>query len=145
MNKLNQYVVVASNSTAKIYYSSPLKHKFVLVKVLENPTGKMHKRELFDDKPSMQGNASGRHMLGMHGDPRERSMKNFATEIGHTLEHEIIKHPTENVLFVASPRFLGILRKKLKKHCVQMKKSWHAKDLVKVSDKLLYEYLSAAT
>jgi protein required for attachment to host cells len=115
LSRQKRWYLVANRAEARIYQDSP-KHPFEFVMKLDNPDGRLTETELDSDRPG-RGFASASHRKGIisHGLDKtairhESTAKRFASEIARILESGAHDDRFQDLVLVAEPRFLGLLR-----------------------------------
>lgn len=109
------WIVVANHSRARFFTvespSSPLTELYALTHV----EGRLHDHELTSDLPGKIKNAGGigGHAFEQPSDPKQHESERFAQAVAHYLESARIEHKFEQLLLVAEPSFLGVLRQYL--------------------------------
>ncbi len=106
------WIVVADNVRARIFTaeapSSPLEE----IEDLTHTEGRLHDREMTSDFPGKIKNpgGAGGHAFEQPTDPKKHEASNFAHRIGHYLEEAHNEKKFEQLLIIAEPSFLGLLR-----------------------------------
>jgi protein required for attachment to host cells len=107
------WYVLANRTGAVIYRDSPERH-FQFVERLTNLTGKIQEMELDSDRPGRAfSSAPGgqvRHSLDRRNNRHEASARRFASQIGNVLEAAYREERFNELVLVAEPHFLGLLR-----------------------------------
>ncbi len=113
--------VVAANQNEVHFYdiakaAEPLK----AVGRLEDPTARMHDRDLKSDRPSMvfdhappstgRRGGVGHHGTGGERSPRKHAAEAFAARVAQELEQARRAHQFSRLVIMAGPPFLGMLR-----------------------------------
>ena len=82
---------------------------------LENPDGRLKDGDIDADRPgrSFDSGGEGRHAMSREEAPHERVAADFAREIGATLAKARGEGRLAELVLVAEPRFLGLLRRAL--------------------------------
>lgn len=110
------WYLVASRIGAAIYEGLP-GHHFRFVTRMENPKGKLMDTELTSDRSGRSFSSSQgsqiRHGLGRERSPHERAAAHFAGVIGKSLEQAIREERFSDLVILAEPHFLGLIRKEL--------------------------------
>lgn len=111
------WIVVAESSRAKIYAAKNWLASISEIEDLVHPEGRMHEGDLVSDVPGSDGGATGqgRHVLDEETTARQQEHAEFASEIVHHLTHAHDEHAFDELVLVAPPAFLGLLRNKLTK------------------------------
>jgi len=90
------------------------------LEALTSPEGRLHDRDITADLPgrSFDSNkAGGRHAMEPSTDPKQELAIEFARTISRHLEAARVKKDFEQLVFVAAPAFLGLLREQLSASC----------------------------
>ncbi|MEY3807158.1 MAG: hypothetical protein RI893_134 [Pseudomonadota bacterium] len=108
------WILVADGARARIFTtdtpSSPLEE----IEDFSHTEGRLHDRDITSDLPGRIKSASaGGHALEQATDPKQHETDNFAHLIAHYLEDAYNVNRFEQLLLVAAPSFLGLLRKHL--------------------------------
>lgn len=73
-----------------------------------HPEARAHERDLTSDRP---GRSNDQHVLGTEHGARDQQAHEFAREIALRLESGRVEHQLEQLIVVAAPDVLGMLRK----------------------------------
>ncbi|MDO9268303.1 MAG: host attachment protein [Methylobacter sp.] len=108
------WILVADTTRARVFTadtpSSPLEE----IEDLSHTEGRLHDREITSDLPGrLKSVAGGRHALEQPTDPKKHKIDNFAHRIAQYLENAHNQNRFEQLLIVAPPSFLGLLRSHL--------------------------------
>jgi protein required for attachment to host cells len=135
------WVIAADASRARVLQVAS-REKLAEVASLNNPEGRMHERDLISDAhPRFRpGESPG-------SDPQETSAVDHATEmfakrIGHYLEKARTDHRYDELVVIAPPRLLGVLRREYGKEVGKLVKDEVPKDLSWLSKQELEGYFS---
>ena len=124
----NTWIVAADSSRARVLQVAG-RERLVEVEDMINPGGRMDDRELTTDAhPRFRGTS------GPASDPEETSAQEhetdlFAKRIGDYLDKARTQHRYDELVVVAPPKFLGLLRKKLGKEVEKLVVDEVPKDL----------------
>ena len=102
------WVVVADRSRARIFCVETPKGPLVELVDLVHPEARAHERDLTSDRP---GRSSDHHVLSPPHSARDLQAYGFAREIAEKLENGRVSAQFEQLLIVAAPDLLGLLRK----------------------------------
>ena len=123
---------------------------------LVNPSGRAQDRELQTDaEPRFNGHGGvGKAGSGRTGGPAsdreaqgavEHSVRTFAREVGRYLDRARLDHRFDQLVLVAPPKFLGVLRKELDKDVEKLVADELPKDLAGFSARELERYFAKAS
>ena len=107
-------ILVADNVRARIFTaetpSSPLEE----IEALAHAEGRLHDREITSDLPGkIKGEGNVGHAFEQHTDPKKHEAENFAHRIAQYMEEAHNANKLEQLLIIAEPSFLGLLRNQL--------------------------------
>ena len=136
-------IVVADQAEAIFYDTVSLTAQPVEAGRIADPAAHLHNRDFASDRPgrSYESVGSARHAIARENDPRQREAIRFAREIARTLEEARRNSEFEQLIVVAGPSFLGLMRAELSpptKACVVHEVH---KDLVHSPVEVLREHL----
>jgi len=124
----NTWIVAADSSRARVLQVAG-RERLVELEDMINPGGRMDDRELTTDaNPRFRGSsgpASDREETSAH----EHETDLFAKRIGDYLDKARTQHRYDELVVVAPPKFLGLLRKKLGKEVEKLVVDEVPKDL----------------
>ena len=108
------YILVADNVRARIFTaetpSSPLEE----IDALAHTEGRLHDREMTSDLPGkIKGEGGVGHAFEQQTDPKKHEADNFAHRVADYLEAAHNANKFEQLLIIAEPSFLGLLRNQL--------------------------------
>jgi len=108
------FILVADNVRARIFTaetpSSPLQE----IEALAHTEGRLHDREMTSDLPGkVKGEGKMGHAFEQATDPKKHEADNFAHRIAQYLEEAHNEKKFEQLLIIAEPSFLGLLRNQL--------------------------------
>lgn len=105
-------ILVADQAEAVFYDSSSLTAAPQEVARITDPAAHLHDRDLMSDRPgrSYESFGGARHALEREDDPRHREAVRFARRVARRLDEARRKDEFENLVVVAGPPFLGLLR-----------------------------------
>ena len=111
----SHWIVVADNSSARIFTVDDPRGELQQVDALEHPEAREHARDLNADRPgrSFDSKGEGRHAMGISVDPVEQEIIRFAKQVGEHLKAACLDRRCNRLLLVAGPRLLGHLRQHL--------------------------------
>jgi protein required for attachment to host cells len=140
------WIVVAHRAGARIFENRGRDTGLVLVQQLTNEAGRLKNSEIDTDKQGSSGHSSnpGRNALTREESAQERAAADFARELSHTLTRGRNDNAYSDVVLVAEPGFLGLLRESLDAPTASMIRAEVPKNLAKVDVHALAPHLSEA-
>ena len=106
------YVVVADNVHARIFTVKTLSSPLEEIETLTHLEGRLHDREMTSDFPGkIKGNGKMGHAFEQRTDPKQNESDKFARQIANYLEDAHNTNKFNQLLLIAEPSFLGLLRK----------------------------------
>ena len=118
-------IVVADESEARFYDIGGPRVPLQLAGRVENPTARLHDRDLKSDRPGRvfdRASTAGRrrgavahHATGGERRPHKQETQRFARQIVRSLEEARRKDQFDRLVLMAGPPFLGTLRAALRK------------------------------
>ncbi len=117
------WILIADSTRARVFTadtpSSPLEE----IEDFSHAVGRLHDREMTSDLPGkIKSVGGGGHAFEQPTDPKKHEADNFARNVAQFLEDAHNANRFEQLLIVAAPSFLGLLRNNLPK---QIKKLVH--------------------
>jgi len=108
-------IVVADQAEAVFYDSASLQAAPREVGRISDPAAHLHNRDLVSDRPgrSYESVGGARHAIARENDPRQLEAVRFARRIARRLDEARRKDEFEELIVVAGPPFLGLVRKQL--------------------------------
>ena len=108
-------IVVADEAEAIFYDTASLQERPSEVARISDPVARLHERELVSDRPG-RGHASvggARHAMEREHEPRRHEAARFARRISRRLDAARRRGEFEELIVVAGPPFLGVMRREL--------------------------------
>lgn len=153
-------IVVADEANARFYDLDrrtdllPGRAVLQVVASLADPLARLHDRDLKSDRPGRvydhapaatgRRGATAHRATGGERSPREHEAQNFAHRIAAQLQHDHAQGAPANLVLVAAPHFLGLLRKALPEALRRLVTEEVHKDLVHEPPEALQAHLAAA-
>ncbi len=132
---------VMANRVGAVFYSDGVDQKFHFIDRLENKKGNYLESELDADKAgqgySTAGGGMTRHALDRRSHKHEVIAKKFAQRIAKRLQSALIGHQLGEIVLVAEPHFLGLLKAALPVQVARVAKTAIAREYVRGSDQTL--------
>jgi protein required for attachment to host cells len=135
----NTWIVAADASRARVLQVAGPK-RLVEVDNLLNPDGRLEDREINTDA---RGRFSGGHTGEDEVGAVEHRTELFAKRLGDYLDKARTEHRYDELVLVAPPKFLGMMRKSLRKEVEKLVADQVPKDLSWFNQRDLEDYLSA--
>ncbi len=107
------WVVVADGAKARILVGKTGRGAFEKEEVQINPEARKHGRDLVTDAPGrvFDSAGQGRHGMEPPTDPKDAVEESFARELAERLHQGALEDAYEKLYVIATPVFLGYLRK----------------------------------
>jgi protein required for attachment to host cells len=108
-------IVVADQAEAIFYDTPSLQAQPKEVAHISDPLAHQHDRDFSSDRPGRSYESVGgqRHAIEREEDPRQREAVRFAKRISRRLDEARRKGEYDELIVVAGPPFLGLMRKEL--------------------------------
>lgn len=110
------WIVVADQGRARFFTTSSPRGALMEVGALEHTEGRERPRDLTSDRPgrSFDSAGNGRHAMSSAVEPKKQEAIRFAREIADYLRQAHNEGRCDELLLVAGPDFLGLLREQLR-------------------------------
>jgi protein required for attachment to host cells len=125
-------IVVADQAEAIFYDTTSLQARPSEVGRISDPVAHLHEQDMVSDRPG-RGHASvggARHAMELEDEPRRHEAVRFAKRIARRLDEARRKGEFEELIVVAGPPFLGVMRQQLSRPTRQRVVHEIRKDLV---------------
>ncbi len=109
------YVIVADSARARVLHSTSKTSPILELETLLHPEGRLHTRDLTSDLPGRDSDrvGAGRHKMDSPIDPKKYELIEFAREVASYLDNLLTQKHVDQLMLVAPPTLLGILREHL--------------------------------
>ena len=109
------WILVANQAEAQIYASEQLPGSLLLVDILANKEGATHPGDLVSDAPgrAFDSTGSGRHAMEPNTGVKEEQRRRFVKKMTGRLQAAHIKGDFSQLVLLAAPAVLGVIRKSL--------------------------------
>lgn len=108
----NTWIVVADASRARFFTADKPASPINEIETLNNPEGRLHEGDIVSDRSGhVMSGSTGGHNLGVKGDAKQEAANRFAAEVCKHLEKGRTGNAFGKLYVMASPAFLGLLRK----------------------------------
>jgi len=136
-------IVVADQAEAIFYDSSSLQARPKEVARISDPAARLHDRDFSSDRPGRVRESVGgaRHAVGGENDPRQQEAVRFARRIARRLDDARRRDEFEELIVVAGPPFLGLVRSEMSRPTRERVVHEVRKDLVHGPVEALYRHL----
>lgn len=114
MRNQTTWVVVSNSSQAKLFRITKFP-KIEIITTLEHPESRLHNVDLVSSKPgrAFDKMGPGRHSYVPVTEPKQVEVEKFAKDLAKFLTTAHFKGDFYRLYLIASPAFLGLLRKEL--------------------------------
>ena len=139
-------ILVADQASAVFYDAANLAQAPIEIGRVAEPAARLHDRDLGSDRPgrSYESVGGARHAIDREGGPHQRAAEQFARRVARRLDEARRKDEFDDLVIVAGPRFLALLRKHLPRLTRARVAHEIAKDLVHGPADVLRSHLVAA-
>lgn len=136
-------VLVADKSRAKLFISSSRAGPLKLQDSWQHPPARMHERALTTDLPgrAFDSGGMGRHVMGKAVTPKAHEAEVFAVRLAREMEHWRCSLALQRLHVLASPEFLGLLRRKFSRELERLIASEKACGLTSMSEEEVRQHL----
>lgn len=107
----NTWIVVADASRARFFTADKPAGPLNEFETLNNPEGRLHEGDLVTDRAGRGNNGAARHGYNNPKDVKASTADRFAAEVCKHLEKGRNNHAFNKLYVMASPTFLGLMRK----------------------------------
>ena len=116
------WVLVAESSRARIFSTTKTNGPLTEVEILEHPQSRQHEQTLTTDLPGRDYDAAGlgRHAMVNSSEPKQQEAIVFARQIASVLDKNRKNNQYDQLVLMAPPGFLGILRDQLNDNIIKM-------------------------
>lgn len=137
-------VLVAHEAGARSFENRGPGKGLVAIGEVEFEDGRRHSGEFDSDRPgrAFDRAGQGRHAYEAHQDARSHAVAHFARELAHDLAREFHLGAFDQLVLVAPPRFLGVLRDALDAKLLRAVIGSVAKDLPRATPAELCAHVS---
>lgn len=111
------WILVADSSRARLFMADTASSPLVELETFTHPASRQHEQDITSDLPGRQNgkglNGSFAHAMTQETDPKKQEAINFAREMATYLNKAHGKNKFKQLIIVAAPNFLGLLRDNL--------------------------------
>ena len=111
----NILVIAADNTCARVFRATSSKGSLEEEIVLTHPENRLQDKDMTSDRSgySFSSSGYGRRSLSKSEDPKEHEIKLFVNEINEYLHSLEKKNDLNQLILIAAPKLLGLLKKHL--------------------------------
>ena len=138
------WVLVAESSRAKLYSAKGRKTPLNEVEAFVHPATRLHEGDLVSDRAGSDGGSvgQGRHVVDNKMTAKGHESIVFAKELAKRLDSARNNGEFRQLILVAPPTFLGVLREQLDQEVMQQVTGQIDKNLVQQSPENVLKHLS---
>lgn len=142
---MNTWILVADGAHARIFNAETAKSTLTEIESFAHPETQQHEQALTSDLPGRQagGSIAGHHSVESQTDPKEYEGIKFARELCRHLEIAHNEQKFRQLIVVAAPSFLGLLREEMSDNVSKVVTLELDKDIVKFNDHAIRQHLPA--
>jgi protein required for attachment to host cells len=139
------WILVAHRGGARLYAQAGRGKKLSRIEDLPHPAGRLKNQDIDSDRPgrSFDSHGSGRHAMSREVEPTEQVAMQFARDLAQRLERGRVAGDYQDLVLVAEPGFLGVLRAALTPTTAGRVAASLSKDLMHVEDRELPDHLES--
>ncbi|MEN8170155.1 MAG: host attachment protein [Pseudomonadota bacterium] len=136
----NTWLLIANGSEARLFETEFRPKTLTLIQEIKHPESREKGAELASDKSGhYQGDAKGtggstQGSFSEATDPKEYEMERFAGELVKTLEAGRNANSFQHLIVASSPKFHGLLNKKMNGHISKLVEKHINKDLTSLKE-----------
>lgn len=136
------WILVADNARARIFTASTPSSALEEIEGLVHTEGRLRDYDMTTDLPGRIKNADGSgHAFEQATDPKKHEADNFARHVAQHVEAGHNSNKFEQLLIIAEPTFLGLVRKHLPDHikthvCFELDKNLTMQSIVDIRNHL---------
>ncbi|WPX96257.1 host attachment protein [Candidatus Bandiella euplotis] len=135
---MTKIILVMDAKFAKLYDAEGLKIKSLISEHTSEEFGIHHKKQSLRTGFKTQSNGVGGHFFDPHTEPKDIDRAKFSKEISEIIKEKIKDNGFSELIIIATPKMLSLMRKSLPKlHKIQIKEV--AKDLVQSAESQIAE------
>ena len=137
------WILSANRSNASLFESDWPGSSIRRLQDIPHPQGRMQNKDIDTDKPGrvFDSFGNGRHSTSPKQEPTEHIAQQFALDLAEILNKGRLTHAYNNLVLIAEPKFLGVLRAALDKNTESLVTQTVNKELIDVREQDLAEYL----
>ncbi len=138
-------VLVAHDAGARTFENRGPGKGLIKLSDVDFEDGRRHAGELDSDRPGRASDRAGqgRHAYEPHEDARHHAVAHFARELAHDLSRDYHEGAFNQLVLIAPPRFLGVLRDALDQKLVRIVVGTVSKDLPRASAAELCDHVAS--
>ena len=141
----NTWILVAHEAGARLFANDGIGNGLALVESIDHPRGRARDRDIVSDRPgrSFRKNSGDtrRASMGQTESPHDRVVSDFSRELADKLRQARVQNQFDQLVLVAPPRFLGLLRSSLDGPTSQLVIGTIHKDLASSNEAELIQHL----
>lgn len=140
---MKTWVVTAESSRARIFTVENRISPLHEVEDISHAEGREREQDIISDRPgrAFDSAGEGRHAMERQVDPKRHEAELFAKRIDERLELARAKGEFEQLVLIAAPEFLGILRKHLSDDTEKLVSRTIDKNLVQKTEAEIRQYV----
>ncbi len=136
------WILVADSTRVRIFTAGTASSPLEEIEDFSHGEGRLHDREMTSDLPGkIKSVGGGGHAFEQPTDPKKHEADTFARDIAQYLEEAHNANRFEQLVLVAAPAFLGLLRKQLPEPIKQLVRVELDKDITMLSIADIREHL----
>ena len=144
MKQQERWVLVANASSARVFRMENM-HKLTEVKAFVHPESRLHEQDLVSSSPGRDTASTGmrRHAMEPKTSQKDHECQQFAKSLSEYLDDIRSKNNISQLVLIASPSFLGMLRQQLSAATQNLVTKEINKDLVHLATGDILQHLAS--
>jgi protein required for attachment to host cells len=139
----NAWILVAHRGGARLFESKQTDKDLSLLDDIPHPQGRLKSKDMGTDKPGRSVDSHGtRHALVQEQEPAAHVAELFSKHLARLLDDGRLQRRYDQLVLVAEPHFLGILRAALSAETAALVTAAVSKDLGHVASRDIARHLS---
>ncbi|MGH8489284.1 MAG: host attachment protein [Gammaproteobacteria bacterium] len=137
------WIIVAESSRARIFVTENPRAPMDEVEDIVHPEGRLRAQDLRSDRPTrvFDSKGQGRHAVESEVEPRHQEAINFARRIADRIEDARVSGGFDELVLVAPPAFLGLLRDNLSANAMKRVVQSINKNLAQLDEAQIREHV----
>jgi protein required for attachment to host cells len=141
------FYLITNSCRAQVFIQTKSNGPLIEIKSMEHRESRLRNLDIDSDKPGRTQHGTRNGMRGSmepRTTPKETERRLFAREVAECLSQIAFENPSNDIILVAPPQFLGLLRPLLPRHIASRIMRTIDKDLTTIHPHILPQKISNA-